>query len=384
MEKVKILAVGIGGYANVWLKGLFESDRIDYEIVGAVDVYPQGSNYYNQLKDMSVPFYKEMEDFYTESQADLAIITTPIHLHTRHILCALKHGSHVMCEKPLCGNSMDEKIISEESMHANRFVMVGYQWSYSEAIQKLKQDILSDSFGKALSMKTAVFWPRSRDYFTRGSGWAGKLKATDGTVMNDSVANNAAAHYLHNMLYLLGNQIDRSAEALSVESTLLRANNIENFDTAEIRFVSENGCKCTFLATHTTEKVLDPIFEYCFEKGKVVFDEKDHRIIALLKNGEEIDYGDPFENINHKIFLAIDNVKNNCLTNICGVKTAAAHVRCIEQVQRFPIYNVVTEALDEKDNTIFVKHLYDEMLACYQNDIKLKDSQYFDWWTVNG
>ena len=94
LPKVRILCVGIGGYAAIYLKALLqEKPRDDVEIVGMVDVMPENSPFYATLCAMGVPLYRDMEAFYAEHAADLAIITTPTHLHTCQILCALQHVS---------------------------------------------------------------------------------------------------------------------------------------------------------------------------------------------------------------------------------------------------------------------------------------------------
>lgn len=371
------MSVGIGGYANVYLEALLNSKRTDFEIVGMVDIHPESSRFFNQLSSMGVPLYSDMESFYKENSADLAIITTPIFLHTRQILCALENGSNVMCEKPMSGNSADEKIIKSASEAAGRFVMIGYQWSYSAAIQSLKSDIIKGKFGKALSMKTVVLWPRPRDYFTRGAGWAGKLNASDGTPMFDSIANNAAAHYLHNMLYLLGTETDKSAEANCVEATLFRANKIENFDTAEIKFETDCGCKCTFLGSHTTESLQDPKFEYVFENGKVVYGDEYKEITAFMNDGTTVRYGNPFSDVNEKIYIAIENTKTGEKDVLCGVTAASAQTRCIEKVQKFPIIQVPDSLISERDNFIYVNGLYEEMLLCYNENKSIRSGKIY-------
>ena len=179
-NKVKVVCVGIGGYAQVYWKALFESKADNFEIVGAVDPYPEGAKYLPEIKQRGIPLYSSMEDFYKERSADLAIITTPIHLHTRQILFALENGSNVLCEKPLSGVSTDAEIIEKRAAELNKFVMIGYQWSYAPAILALKEDVLSGKLGAPVSLKTKIFWPRKKEYFTRGSGWAGKLKAKIG------------------------------------------------------------------------------------------------------------------------------------------------------------------------------------------------------------
>lgn len=115
-----------------------------------------------------------------------------------------------------------------------KFIAIGYQWSFSDAIQALKQDILDGILGAPISMKTAISWPRNFAYYRRGGGWGGKI-AKDGVTVLDSIASNACAHYLHNMLFLLGSSMEESALADSIEADCLRANNIETFDTCALR-----------------------------------------------------------------------------------------------------------------------------------------------------
>ena len=149
MEKVKILSVGIGGYAQGYLDALLKEENPNFEIVGMVDVAPQNSAVYPRLVERGVKLYASMEAFYEEQTADLAIIVTPIHFHTTQILYALYHGSNVMCEKPLSGVSADEEILVKAMKETGKFVMIGYQWSHSDAILALKEDISAGVFGKA-------------------------------------------------------------------------------------------------------------------------------------------------------------------------------------------------------------------------------------------
>ncbi|MBO5273541.1 MAG: Gfo/Idh/MocA family oxidoreductase, partial [Clostridia bacterium] len=300
MKKVKILAVGIGGYGNIFIESYLKKQHPGCELVGVVDVYPQGCRYYQQLIDMGVSFYTDMDAFFTEKSADLTVITTPIHLHTRQILCALEHGSNVICEKPLSADAGDEKILCEARDKAGKFVSIGYQWSYSEAINALKRDIMAGRYGKPEFMKSIVLWPRTRSYFTRGIGWAGKLKADDGTPLNDSVVNNATAHYPHNIFYVLGGAVGKSAEVVDLRADLVRANDIENFDTATIRFTLDNGAEGIYVASHATLTANEPEFEYRFSGGIVSYDSVTGKVVGRLNTGKVIEYGDPFEDVTLK------------------------------------------------------------------------------------
>lgn len=370
------MCVGIGGYANIYLESLLKSKRDDFEIVGLVDVSMEYCRFKEEFK--CVPFYNTMEEFYKEHSADLCLITTPIHLHTRQILCALQNGSNVMCEKPLSSDPKDEAVMENAAKSANKFVIIGYQWSYSKAINDLKSDISSGVYGTPVYLKTIVLWPRDRAYFKRGSGWAGRLNAADGTPINDSIANNAAAHYLHNMLYVTGGAFSKAAEVGALKADLLRTNDIENFDTAVIKFALDNGAEGLFVASHSTKETLEPRFEYRFTDGVITYSDTQKEIIAKKANGEVKNYGNPFNDVNEKIYEAISACNMENYVAPCGVKTAAAHVRCIEKVQKFKIFDVNINLVKQENDFLYIDGLYDALVECYQEGKMLSDMPIFN------
>src|SRR5690606_34582742 len=106
----------------------------------------------------------------------------------------------------------------------------------------------SGAFGKPKRLRTIVLWPRSDRYYARG--WAGKLRDQAGNLVMDSVANNATAHYIHNMFYVLGRATDESARPARVTAELYRANRIENYDTAAMRVHTEDGVELLYFGSH--------------------------------------------------------------------------------------------------------------------------------------
>jgi predicted dehydrogenase len=299
------------------------------------------------------------------------MLATPIAFHTRQILESLSHNTDVLCEKPLSGDFRDGAIIEAAAEKAGKFVMIGYQWSYSKAVCSLKADILAGIWGKPVQLKTLVLWPRPESYFRRGSGWAGRKYAADGTPVFDSVANNAAAHYLHNMLYVLGNRFDTARMPETAEAQLSRANAIENFDSAAIRCTFGDGTEALFFGSHCTDRSYEPAFVYEFENGTVTYDERslgERCIIGTLRNGNVIRYGDPCEDSANKIRLAIENVRSENPYLPCTAKTAVPHAAVIAAIQKVPVADV-PETLKSKngENVTSVSGLYELMSECYRN-----------------
>ena len=89
-------------------------------------------------------------------------------------------------------------------------------------------------------------------------------------MMLDSIASNACAHYIHNMLFLLGKSMDESAEVEDVEGVCLRANSIESFDTCTLK-MKVSGADLYIAASHAAEKERWPEFVYKFENATLTY-----------------------------------------------------------------------------------------------------------------
>ena len=372
MNKIRSAIIGIGGYASISLDNIFaamDDGRDDFEIVAFVDPYPESSKHYERLKNMNVPHFNDITEMYDANICpDLCLISTPIQFHKQQILACLENGTSVLCEKPMTGNAEDIDILAKAEKESGKFVAIGYQWSYSDAIQALKKDIMDGVYGKPVKMKTLVMWPRDKAYFRRSTGWAGKIYASNGEKILDSVANNATAHYIHNILYVLGDGIDASMKATDVEAVLIRANDIETFDTCIAKFKLECGADGIYIVSHSTKNTVNPQFEYTFEKGIVTFNEEQGVIIGKTNDGKEINYGDPFKSPTKKFFDCIDCIKNGKAEVLCGIKGASAQVDFIAKLHaNNEIYNASRHSLKEtEDGRLYIDHLDDVLLRHYE------------------
>lgn len=383
-KKIRVVLVGIGGYGSIYVNEVLRPETLDkIELVGIVDPYPASCKRLDELRALAGEPYADISDFYAEKTADLTVISTPIGLHTSNIITALRHGSDVLCEKPLCGDARDIEPLLAAERESGRHVHIGYQWSHSEAIEALKCDVMAGVYGEPVSLKTLILWPRDRRYFNRGTGWAGKIRAADGTLIYDSVANNAAAHYLHNMFYITGAAIDESRAVTSVSAQLARVNDIENFDTAIIRCTLEGGAVATFIASHTINSAQNPMFDYKFTRGRVTYTQDPlpdgitdadaytrGRIVGVTASGEVRDYGDPFYNVERKFHIALDTAAGKPNAGvICGIRAAAVHTLLINQIgESCPIDSFRNELLENQGELRYVKGLAERLIAVYNGD----------------
>jgi len=386
MDKVSVLLVGIGGYGMTYVHHILDGNDPRIEVAGLVDPYPQSCTRLQEFTDAGVKLYGSMEAFFADGgKAQLAVLSTPIQFHTPQILLALEHGMHVLCEKPLCGDARDIEVLEKAAKEAGKYVGIGFQWSHNSAILALKRDVTDGKYGSREDLRTLVLWPRDAKYYSRGIGWAGKKTTPDGRLIYDSVINNATAHYLHNIFFVLGGD-GTAVMPESIQAELYRANPIENFDTAKVDMTFPGGAQAHMLAAHAVNETVNPIFEYRFEKGIACYAKDDTpatralmpewytaygHIQAKFSDGSIVDYGNPFDDQCSKLTMAVDAVLSGDTKTVCGIATAAVHTRVIDYIQNnFEITDFAADELRKKELLTYADGLAQRMIAAYKDPTK--------------
>lgn len=386
-KPVKVALAGISGYGHSYLEALLTNRHgMSFEFVACVDPSPQRCKSIDVIRVRGIPVYPTMLGLYgAHPDLDLVMLSTPIHLHASQIGEAVRAGASVLCEKPLAGSVADaQRVLRADSLarQQNRFVAIGYQWSFSRAVLELKADVLAGTFGRALRMRTRVDFPRDVAYFTR-NGWAGRLRAPSGEEVNDSPVNNATAHYLHNMLFLLGEQMNTAAIPVAVQAELYRANEIENYDTAMLRCEMAGGTELLFYTTHSVSDRCGPHFTYEFEAATVTYDARDGEIRAAFTDGTQRSYGSPEKDRDRKIWQSIDAVRSG-VSLPCTPRTAYPHALCAAAAQQsaeitpFPAAMRRSVAV-ESGAMIVVDGLADCLSNCFAEGILPSEAGRYEW-----
>lgn len=354
-DLVRVLLVGVGGYGNSYVNELLNDHSANVSIVGIVDPKPEGCERFSEIQNQGIPVFDCISEFYQGHSADLAVISSPIPFHREQVCFALENQSHVLCEKPLSASIVDAYAMIDKHRESNKFLAVGYQWSYSAAIQKLKHDISKGFLGAPKRFKTLIMWPRDKHYYARS--WAGRRTDGHGNLVLDSVANNATAHYLHNMFYVLGSKPDTSVLPVQVEAELYRMNDIEMYDTAAARIITENDVELMYYATHATTITVEPQFTYEFEEASVEFHAPGN-IIAHFRDGLTKDYGDPFADVMRKLWLSVGAVYDQEPV-LCPAEATLSHIMTIHAMEKsMPSIQHFPSELHRYDSQAEIKWVY--------------------------
>ncbi len=369
-EPVSIVLVGISGMGGIYLSALLENeDRKNIRLAGTVDPFPEKSPRLAELRALGIPVFESLEDFYGCAEADLAIISSPIHFHSGQTALALSRGSHVLCEKPPAATVQEVRKMIEARDRAGKWVSVGYQWSFSSAIQHLKRDIIDGKYGAPRRLRCLYLWPRDEAYYLRND-WAGRKRDAAGRWILDSPANNAMAHDLHNMFYVLGRTRETSALPVRVEAELYRAHDIENFDTAAVRCFTAQGVELLFYVSHATDIDIGPVFSYEMSDGTIRSSGRNASVIADF-DGRRRDYGNPDSVRLQKLWEAVEAADRGGRP-ACGLEAAMSQTLCIDGAQEsmpeiapFPFHLLDIRGESGK-RSIVVRGLAEILKSCYE------------------
>lgn len=387
MKPVRIVLFGAGGYGVNYtsrLRQLLAEKPGSIDIRGVVDPFVEKAAHYGWIRESGFPLYSTPEEFYAADNADLALIATPIPLHSEQCIYAMRHGSNVLVEKPLCPTVQEARELETVSRETGRFLAVGFQWSFSRTMTDLKRDILAGKFGKPVAMRSYVTWKRNDRYYH--DTWRGRYKDRQGRWTLDCVLTNATAHYLHNLFFVNGPAFDEAAMPLQVkaESYSVKAD-METPDVFVMRGTLPGGIPFWYGCSYSLAGDQLTFFEYEFENAVVRFnlDRADEHVRALFRDGSSVDYGDPGENVTRKIDMAIARVNDPEAPLPCVVKTVMPHLLVadgiLEKCWRKPVPEelIVRQPHDGVDGTFALK-IRDSLIYAMAKD-RLPSELGYDW-----
>lgn len=132
----KVLLVGFGAVCeNGHLPALFNL-RDKLSVVGVFDLNSERLKIASEKYNLSV--FEKLSDAFN-TNPDIVVITTPPSSHKDLILEAVDRNCHVLCEKPLCINTLEFEEISELLNYRDSVVYTVHNWIYSPHIIKLKE-----------------------------------------------------------------------------------------------------------------------------------------------------------------------------------------------------------------------------------------------------
>jgi len=94
--------------------------------------------------------YTALDAAMSSAEVDLTLILSPAHLHCVQVIEALRHGSHVLCEKPMASTAVDCVRMNDVAGDGKRVLAVGMIRRFFPAFAELQRILSSDALGPLL------------------------------------------------------------------------------------------------------------------------------------------------------------------------------------------------------------------------------------------
>lgn len=366
--------VGIGGYAQVWLKALdVLASRGIARLAAAVVRNPtRYASEIARLQAQDVIVYPTMEAMLEDAQVNVIGIPTGIASHAPLAVQALEAGYPVLVEKPLAATIQEGLTLHQAEERSAHWCAVAYQWLYSPTIQALAALTTQGNLGRIRAAHCVIGWPRGKRYYTRNT-WAGQLRSSEGWVL-DGPATNATAHYLMNMLYLATRQVP-SPQITAVRAELYRANPIPSYDTSSIEITLSDGARLYHHASHAIERAIEPIMRVETEKASILWHAETDTATITWVDGKQESITNPDMSWNkiRPLEQAAQVAAGREARPLCGVREALLHVLAInlafessDGIVDIPRTETSSVAQGEDSLTI-VKDMDDFLMRAFQH-----------------
>jgi len=173
VRKVRAAVVGSGLIAGKKHIPAFQRLRHKTELVAICDLNLAAA------KEVAARFgiprtYSNIAEMLHSEKPDLVDICTPPQTHTRLAVEAMRHGSHVLIEKPMALTSADCDEIVRASEEYGVKVCVGHSDLFYEPFMKARRMVANGAIGRVRGMRILLSTPT--DYMTsRSEHWAHRL-----------------------------------------------------------------------------------------------------------------------------------------------------------------------------------------------------------------
>lgn len=173
------------------------------DIVALCDVL--NANIEDKIKKFDLPIdvrkYTEYKDMLEKERPELVAIATESGKHAQIALDCLDYGCNLIIEKPIALSIEDADKIIEKAKRFNLKVCACHQNRFNKSIQKIREAVEKNRFGKMFYGTAHIRWCRDREYYDRAN-WRGTWEQDGGALMNQCI------HNIDLLRWMMGDEID--------------------------------------------------------------------------------------------------------------------------------------------------------------------------------
>lgn len=138
--------------------------------------------------DPNIPQYTDYKKMLEEQKPELVAIATESGKHAAIALDCIDAGCNVIIEKPIALSLADADEIIRRAKEKNVKVCANHQNRFNKSIQKIREAVEKDRFGRLFYGTAHVRWCRDYEYYHRAQ-WRGTWEQDGGALMNQCIHN---------------------------------------------------------------------------------------------------------------------------------------------------------------------------------------------------
>ncbi|MCC7371700.1 MAG: Gfo/Idh/MocA family oxidoreductase [Chloroflexi bacterium] len=189
--------------------------------------------------------YGSVEELCADANVTAVFVCTPHHLHTQHVLAAIKAGKHVLCEKPLTITTREGLEVVEAAEQAGLILGVAYYRRFYPVMEMLRAIVRSNRLGKITSAQMVCrgYSVPKRPAPGTAPAWRGVVAQAGGGALTD-----AGSHRVDLLFWLFGDASRVSANVRHVETWTEsedQANVTVEFANGVVATLDQSGCSYT-------------------------------------------------------------------------------------------------------------------------------------------
>lgn len=171
--------------------------------------------------------YADTEAMLHAVQPDIVVVATPGGRHFAPAAAALRHGCHVLVEKPLCADPAEAAALVALARDSNRVCATVSQRRLEPVHQHLAAALRAGTLGRPRLVAAELCWWRPDSYYAERP-WRAEAGEGGGSLVNQGI------HSLDLLLWLFGPVLSVSAHC----ATLGHALPVEDMTAAVLAFAS--------------------------------------------------------------------------------------------------------------------------------------------------
>lgn len=157
MGQFKAVIVGCGGMSSVWLDCL-QTIPDDVEVVGLVDMHPAAAEAKRAAYHLDqARTGADLDAVLSATRPDLVIDLTTPEAHYHVVMTALRHGCHVLGEKPLAASMQQAREMVSTAAAAGRCYAIMQNRRYHQCIRRVRRMITEGAIGPLTTVHCDFF-----------------------------------------------------------------------------------------------------------------------------------------------------------------------------------------------------------------------------------